>query len=270
MVEPLSPEPGRPKFDAAFTAAWYDQLAENETGRWERRPDMRVQKAVYLTHLRQRITPGDRVLDAGCGPGTFATPLLEYGARVTCLDLSEVQLGLCRSCEPNADSYLRASITDLPLADATFDVSLALGASISYCFERSSDAVRELARVTRPGGIIGLSVANLMGSIHRWLPHVLSFPPGWNRTIVDTGNQGRHVNGHEIHLFRPAELRELLTDAGLVDIELHAPGWLSSLHEAIPLPGTPEWEQLVELELNASAECPGAGTHILAWARVPG
>ena len=37
-----------------------------------------------------------------------------------------------------------------------------------------------------------------------------------------------------------------------------------------PEVGTEAWNMLFEAELQASAESPGAGTHIIAWGRVPG
>ena len=72
-----------------------------------------MQLAVYRHHLRKRIRPGALVLDAGCGPGTFSKFLLELGARVTCLDISPVQLEACRRAAPGAESYELGSITDL-------------------------------------------------------------------------------------------------------------------------------------------------------------
>ena len=52
--------------------------------------------------------------------------------------------------------------------------------------------------------------------------------------------------------------------------ELSASGFLISV-EGLSLPevGSAEWEWLLEAELAASVESPGAGTHIIAWAKVP-
>jgi hypothetical protein len=71
-------------------------------------------------------------------------------------------------------------------------------------------------------------------------------------------------------MFRVDELAALLTDAGFVDLELSASGFLTSV-EGVDLPqtGSAEWEWLLDAELAASIESPGAGTHIIAWARVP-
>ena len=129
--------------------------------------------------------------------------------------------------------------------------------------------MRELRRVTRAGGWLGLSVMNLYGSVHRLLPYILPLPLEVNEEILRTGDLTRAVNeGHECHLYRVEELRDLLLAAGLEDIELHASGWLVPNGEfELPEVGSASWNMLVEADLRASAETPGAGTHIIAWAR---
>lgn len=261
------------RFDPAYTRDFYDRYGSRESERWDESPRMRMEAAILRHHLRQRVRPGDRVLDAGCGPGTFSAYLMDLGARVTCLDLSPVQLDYCRERSPGAEGYHLGSITELSVfADDNFDVALALGGPLSYCFDEAGAALGELMRVTRPGGWIGLSVMCLFGTIHRRLAGVLTVDPETNRGIVATGDLPRDVaTGHECHLFRPQELQELLDAAGLTSRELHATGWL--VHDESPLdlpePGSDAWEWLLEAELAASEASPGAGTHILAWGRAP-
>jgi SAM-dependent methyltransferase len=114
-----------------------------------------MQYEIYVRHLRQRVIPGVRLLDCGSGPGTFARIAMELGASVTCLDLSPVQLAACRELAPGADDYVLGTITDLSrFADASFDICLALGGPLSYCFDQVGRAIRELSRVTRPGGLL--------------------------------------------------------------------------------------------------------------------
>jgi hypothetical protein len=112
---------------------------------------------------------------------------------------------------------------------------------------------------------------NLYGTIHSFLPGVLALDVENNREIVTSGNLDRMVNdGHECHLFHVDEIRALLVACGLNDVELHADGWLipnSSVE--IPDGDTAVWQFLFEAELRASRESPGAGTHIIAWGRVP-
>ncbi len=151
-------------FDQEYTANFYDAYAGQESARWQGGPRARMSHALYCRHLGERVRAGDRVLDGGCGPGTFAKPLLELGARVSCLDISPVQLEAYREFAPGAERYELGSITDLSrFRDGEFDVSLAFGGPISYCFDLAEQATHELARATRPGGLVGLSVMGLYG-----------------------------------------------------------------------------------------------------------
>lgn len=146
-----------PNFDAEHTASYYNAYAERESARWETGPRARMGYEIICHHLRQRVKTHDRVLDAGCGPGTFTRVLLEMGAKVTCLDISSVQLEACREFAPGADGYELGTVTDLSrFPSGSFDVTLALGGPLSYCFERAGQAMSELVRVTRPGGTVGL------------------------------------------------------------------------------------------------------------------
>ena len=259
------------RFDPEYVQSWYDDYGDRESQRWSKSPAFRMQYEIYVRHLRQRVRPGVRLLDCGCGPGTYARIAMELGARVTCLDLSPVQLAACRELAPGADDYVLGTITDLSgFADASFDMCLALGGPLSYCFDQVGHAIRELSRVTRPDGLLGVSVMSLNGALHHHLRGVLAVPPELNRRIVASGDLPRDVSGHECHMFRVDELGGLLTDAGLVDVELSASGFLIPLGELdVPEIGSAEWEWLLEAELAASVESPGAGTHIIAWAKVP-
>ena len=259
------------RFDPEYVQSWYDEYGDRESQRWSKSPAFRMQYEIYVRHLRQRVNAGDRVLDCGCGPGTYARIAMEIGAQVTCLDLSPVQLAACRESVPGADDYVLGTITDLSrFAIGSFDICLALGGPLSYCFDQAGRAIREMSRVTRPGGLLGVSVMSLHGALHHHLRGVLAVPLELNRRIVSSGDLPREVSGHECHMFRVDELAALLADAGLIDIELSASGFLLPL-EGLDLPeiGSAEWKWLLEAEWAASIESPGAGTHIIAWARVP-
>ena len=271
-------------FDPNNVASYYDELGESEIERWNKGVYARLQKALYCWHLRRRVRPGDVVLDAGCGPGTFTRELLAIGAEVICLDISPAQLQLCAKNAPLAADYVVGSITDLSsFHDSQFDVTIALGGPLSYCFDQARIAARELVRVTRPGGTVGASVMNLYGTIHRILPTLLDVAPATSRQLLDTGDMPERMPttdggtsafsnapiGHRLHLFRLEEFRALLDDSGLLDIEVSAAGWITAIHE-LDIADSPEcWEQLLEIELEAGAESPGAGTSMLAWGTVP-
>jgi ubiquinone/menaquinone biosynthesis C-methylase UbiE len=126
-----------------------------------------MQYQIYLHHLHRKVNKGDRVLDAGCGAGRFTRELVQMGADVVALDISTKQLALCQERAPGARDYILGSITDLSRFESgSFDVVLALGGPLSYCFDRADVALAELKRVARPGARLILSVMNLLGTIH--------------------------------------------------------------------------------------------------------
>lgn len=259
-------------YDPVYTASWYDGFGPREWDRWDRTALMRVQYEVYTHHLKQLVKRGDRVLDAGCGAGRFTKELVSLGAEVVALDLSPVQLELCRARAPGAKGYLEGSVTDLVgLEDSGFDTVLALGGVLSYCFEEAPTALSELRRVLRGGGQLIVSVMNLMGTIHEYLPGVLVGDASVNLKWLQDGVLTRQVNeGHECKLYRESELRELVKGAGYEEVRIEAPGWLTGVRKLeLPERGTKEWEYLLAAELDASREVPGGGTHLVAFGRKP-
>lgn len=106
-------------------------------------------------------TAGQRILDVATGTGLVALELVRQGAgRVVGLDQSEAMLGearrrLGRSPELAAQiSYVVGEAERLPFADDEFD-----GLSFTYLLRYVDDraaTLRELARVVKPGGRIGM------------------------------------------------------------------------------------------------------------------
>jgi SAM-dependent methyltransferase len=95
------------------------------------------------------VTPGTRLLDAGCGAGLLALLASLRGARVTALDASPALLAIARERLPAAD-VREGDLEALPFADASFDVVTAVN-SVFYAADMAA-AMRELGRVVRPGG----------------------------------------------------------------------------------------------------------------------
>ncbi|BCJ65189.1 demethylmenaquinone methyltransferase [Polymorphospora rubra] len=95
------------------------------------------------------LRPGDRVLDLGAGTGVSTEELARSGAYAVGLDLSLGMLLAGRRVRPDVP-LLAGDALRLPFADATFDA-----VTISFALRNMVDtgaALRELARVTRPGG----------------------------------------------------------------------------------------------------------------------
>ena len=95
--------------------------------------------------------PGMRILDVAAGTGTSSRPLADAGALVVPLDLSFGMLAEGKRRWPDL-GFVQADALQLPFADATFDA-----VTISYGLRNVEDtaaALRELRRVTRPGGLV--------------------------------------------------------------------------------------------------------------------
>ena len=95
------------------------------------------------------LLPEERVLDLAAGTGVSTEVLSRSGAYAVGVDLSLGMLTAGRAARPSA-ALLAGDALALPFADATFDA-----VTISFGLRNIVDtagALRELARVTRPGG----------------------------------------------------------------------------------------------------------------------
>jgi SAM-dependent methyltransferase len=111
-----------------------------------------------------RVEPGMRALDVGCGPGALTAALAERlgEASVSAVDPSEPFAEACRRRSPGAE-VLIASAEALPFADQAFDATLS---QLVVNFMHDPEAgVREMARVTRPGGIVASCVWDYPGEM---------------------------------------------------------------------------------------------------------
>jgi demethylmenaquinone methyltransferase/2-methoxy-6-polyprenyl-1,4-benzoquinol methylase len=102
---------------------------------------------------RAVVRPGDRVLDACCGTGDLAVASARIGGKVTGLDFSERMLEHARRKAPELE-WVRGDLLSLPFPDSSFDaVTIGFGIRNVEDVER---ALRELGRVLRPGGRLGI------------------------------------------------------------------------------------------------------------------
>jgi SAM-dependent methyltransferase len=98
--------------------------------------------------------PGPRVLNAGAGQGTFSLRLAERGFDVTSADASPAAVAVLE--ERVGGDVAQADVTDLPFAGETFDAAV-LGEVLEHIPDDSA-ALREVARVVRPDGVLAVSV----------------------------------------------------------------------------------------------------------------
>ena len=103
-------------------------------------------------------TGEESVLDIGCGPGGFLSPISLRAGRVMGFDLSPGMLARAGKAAPNGQVQLAAAdIQALPLGSDSVDVVLA--AFMLYHVPHLDRALQELSRVLQSGGMI-LAVTN--------------------------------------------------------------------------------------------------------------
>jgi SAM-dependent methyltransferase len=99
------------------------------------------------------IAPGMRVVDVGCGPGGLTSELAgRVGTgNVAAIDPAAQFVAACRERNPGADVQ-EGVAESLPWRDGEFDAALS---SLVVAFMRDpAQGIREMARVTRPGGTV--------------------------------------------------------------------------------------------------------------------
>jgi SAM-dependent methyltransferase len=103
------------------------------------------------------VCAGHRIVDVGCGPGALTRELVGRvgtGA-VTAVDPSPTFVEAARERHPGVDVRL-ATAESLPFADGSFDAALAQ--LVVHFMADPVAGLREMARVSRPGGVVAACV----------------------------------------------------------------------------------------------------------------
>jgi SAM-dependent methyltransferase len=273
-----------PSYDPDWLRGFYNEYAEKEWARWDKRPVEAVKFEIHLHYLRQYLRLSDRVLEVGAGPGRFTREMAKLVDRITVGDISSVQLELNRrnaaemGFAPSVEEWVECDICDLTpqFADESFDAVVCYGGPLSYVFDQRGQALSELLRVCRPGGRLLLSVMSLWGTAHAFLPALGEIDWAINRRIIATGDQtpDTQAGSHYCHLFRASELRAFLDQGGaLVDV-ISASNCLTTTWEDYveSIRDDPEaWGEIIRMEIEACREPGGTGmgTHLIAVCRKP-
>lgn len=168
----------------------------------------------YSRHLAPQmadlgdVAAGQRALDVGCGPGALTSELVARlgAASVAAVDPSPPFVEAARERHPGVD-VREASADALPFDDGAFDTALAQ--LVVHFMPDPVAGLREMARVTRPGGVVVACVWDHAGG---------EGPLGafWNavRELDPTAHDESDLPGA-----RRGHLQQLFEAAGLHDVE---------------------------------------------------
>lgn len=168
------------------------------------------------------LRPGWRVLDAGCGGGSFLPLLAELVGdhrRVTGIDLGHEHVAL--AARRTGIAVAQGDVTRLPYADASFDAAWCANTTQYLDDGQLRAALAELRRVVRAGGLV--AVKDLDAGL-------IAARPGDPHLVPDFFRQAAASTGYARQLLRGPDLYRWLAGAGLADvrqetvlIEHHAP-----------------------------------------------
>jgi len=167
------------------------------------------------------LTPGMKILDAGCGAGRHLCEAFRYpGIEVVGIDMNgedlakaHALLSLMERAKGGSWLVIKGDITQLPFRDESFDAVIC-----SEVLEHIPDnvtAIREMVRVLKPGGHLAVSVP-------RFFPERIC----WALSSAYHQEKGGHIR-----IYRKGELINLLENAGAKCEKisyrhaLHSPYW---------------------------------------------
>jgi len=170
------------------------------------------------------VRPSDRVLDVGCGPGILTAPLVERCGPegVGAVDPSPPFVADVRERLPGVD-VREAAAEALPFDDHAFDAALAQ--LVVHFMTDPVAGLREMGRVTKPGGVVAASVWDFVGGT---APLSVFWRAAQELDPAAPGEADR-AGTHE------GALVELAGAAGLAGV------WSTSLTVRVPFTSYDEW-----------------------------
>ncbi len=178
-------------------------------------PMIDAEQRVVKPMVQRLVTPGCRALDAGCGTGRHAEFLASVGCDTTGFDQSAEMLAVARAKVASA-RFEQATFDALPFADDSFDLAVS---ALALCHLADvGPAVRELARVIRPGGSLVIADPHPVGAMCGGQAFYGGINPGKPMTWVRNHS---HLASTWLRAFRDAGLtvadcEEVLFDDAIV------------------------------------------------------
>lgn len=194
------------------------------------------------------VHTGQRLLDVACGTGVVARHAADRigsTGSVVGLDVNPAMLEVARDVRPELD-WRTGDAGELPFADDDFDV-VTCQAGLMF-FPDPTAALGEMARVTRPGGVVAVQVFSALSSQPAYGP--------WIAMVADHAGPGaiQMLGTYWVH-GDPDALRARCADVGLRVIALHEhvrPAYFASVEAMVltEVNATPLADRLDPTELR--------------------
>lgn len=178
---------------------------------------------LYSNLIDYRLLAGKSVLEVGCGLGAISAELARQSAKVTSVDITSTGVRAVTQrfrLDRTSGRAVQADAERLPFADASFDFVWSWG--VLHHTPDTAAAMREVVRVVKPGGEIGVMLYN-RHSYYNWFNVIFrygvlrlellkySVRELWNRHT-----DGKSIGGcpHAVY-FTAAEMREMLSGSNV-------------------------------------------------------
>ena len=150
----------------------YTEISSREGKRYRTVKCGRVDEIISI--FQQMKAVGSRVLELGCGTGTFSVPLLRLKSELVCVDLLDRFLKVVREHSDLTEklSLVRCDAEDLPFRDKAFDT--VFSAYFLHHFHALDKVLDEAFRVLLPGGVLAAIEPNALNP-YSWLYHNLPY-----------------------------------------------------------------------------------------------
>ena len=166
-----------------------------------------------------KVAAGQRVLDVGCGPGALTHELVKRlgPEAVSAVDPSEPFVAAVQERHPGV-SVRRAAAEEMPFGDDEFDAALAQ--LVVHFMTDPVAGLREMARVTRTGGVVAACVwdhAGDQGPLSLFWDAARQLDPD----VVDESQFAGAREGHLGQLLKQAGVREI--EEGVLSVSVEHP-----------------------------------------------
>jgi len=172
----------------------YDQVAAQYAEKFKDEMDDKPFDRDCLDRLAREVGDLGPICDLGCGPGQIARYLHRQGAEALGVDLSPRMIGEARRLNPDIPFH-EGNMLSLPDADDSWGGIAAFYCIIHIPREQVIDALREMRRVLKPGGVLLVTfhIGDEVKHIEEW----------WEKPV-----------NLDFAFYQPAEMETWLKEAG--------------------------------------------------------